>query len=260
MFCHTDGFIAKERSGRHPDGDGDADFVVLEDTPPRLRYFVNDDDVFVESNFTKPYPLPKADLYNDYYANTITVADVDADNDMDIVVGMVHGTLILYRNINASNLTFVEEPVSPFTNIDVGFHASPAMTDLDGDGDLDLMIINQGGNLFFFENTGNKWNPIFTERSTNFLSESLSYNDPFFFTNVSGDTTRDIINGNKLFISSRFKSTNYQEISNINIMNKATFADLNSDGNLEIISEFFQNMRSTWECLNVNDDPTTAAR
>ena len=67
------------------------------------------------------------------------------------------------------------------------------------------------------------------------MTESVSGYSASYFIDLNGDKTPDLYNDNKLFISSSFKSTNYQEIS-INIINEATFADLNGDGNLEIIS------------------------
>ena len=79
------------------DGDDDADFVFLEEFavngPPltRLRYFVNNLGVFV-GNTLNPTFLNQCQVGPADRANTITVADVDADNDIDIVVGLVHGT------------------------------------------------------------------------------------------------------------------------------------------------------------------------
>ena len=93
---------------------------------------------------------------------------------------------------------------NPFTSIDMTSDTGTPtirlrLSDLDDDGDPDLVIGNNTGLLYYFENTGTSSNPSFTERNgTDNPLEGISvgsYSTPTF-TDLDGDDDHDLIVGN----------------------------------------------------------------
>jgi hypothetical protein len=81
------------------------------------------------------------------------LVDLDADGDLDAVVGAWDGTLRYFVNTGTSaDPVFVEATgvANPFSGIDVGGGSSPELADLDGDGDLDAIVGESGGRLVFY--------------------------------------------------------------------------------------------------------------
>ncbi|RNE89306.1 VCBS repeat-containing protein, partial [Marichromatium sp. AB32] len=99
---------------------------------------------------------------------TPTIADIDADGDLDVFVGNNLGELLLFTNTgDASNPAFSSAITNPFSLSNVGNGATPSLVDLDGDGDLDLVVGNWSGDLLFFENTGTASEADFASPATN---------------------------------------------------------------------------------------------
>ena len=54
---------------------------------------------------------------------------------------------------------------SPLDGIDTGRYSTSTFADLDDDGDLDLVVGDWYGTLNYYENTGSRSQPNFTERT-----------------------------------------------------------------------------------------------
>ena len=89
------------------------------------------------------------------------LADLDADGDLDLVVGGSTGAVAYFRNTGtpeAPAFTLAEEALA---DIDVGVRSMPALTDLDADGDLDLVVGSERSGVRVYRNEGTPATPDF---------------------------------------------------------------------------------------------------
>ena len=146
---------------------------------------------------------------------------------------------------------------NPFSSIDMTDDASTpviksGLVDLDGDGDPDLVVGNNTGILYYFENTGTSSNPGFTERTgtANPLDgiDVGSYSTPTF-GDLDSDGDYDLIVGNYNGDIAYFENTgtmtnprfaqrngvdNPMDDIKSGSFNTLTFTDLDGDGDLDL--------------------------
>ncbi|WP_318238897.1 PKD domain-containing protein [Methanolacinia petrolearia] len=92
-------------------------------------------------------------------------ADLDGDGDYDLMIGISTGFTYGYENTGSPGSpewTAKSEWDSPD---DIGSTSNPTLTDLDGDGDYDLMIGESQGVAYGYENTGSSGSPEWTAKS-----------------------------------------------------------------------------------------------
>ena len=194
-----------DRSNPHPafadiDGDGDQD-LVFGDGNGNLYYYENTGTAsaptYTERTGTTN-PWNGIDVGEGAHAE---FADIDGDGDQDLVVGESDGNLNYYENTgtaSAPTYTVRTGPDNPWNGIDVGNQSSPEFVDIDGDGDLDLVIGETSGNLNYYENTGTASVPIYTERTDtdnpwNGIDVG-NFSNPAF-ADIDGDGDQDLVIG-----------------------------------------------------------------
>ena len=114
-------------------------------------------------------PFIDIDLtYTDFPTIKPTLVDLDSDGDPDVVVGHQSGALHYIENAGTPADPVLLERTgtdNPFDGISVESYSTPTVTDLDGDGDSDLVVGNVYGNIAYFENAGTAASPDFTQRT-----------------------------------------------------------------------------------------------
>ncbi len=147
------------------DADGDLDLVVGNETnvatleQATLAYFVN------EGTSTAPaFRLADADwlgLRYDFGGYAPAFADLDADGDLDLLVGGFNGRLAFLRNTGTPQSPQFALESDRFESIDAGQYGRVAAGDLDGDGRLDLMTGASNGRVGVYRNVGTPQLPVF---------------------------------------------------------------------------------------------------
>lgn len=87
--------------------------------------------------------------------------DLNNDGIVDMMVGDEEGQLHYFTNSDPVNPSFSLQTAG-FGGIDVGRKAAPFLYDLDDDGDLDMLIGNEQGKIYYYKNSS-ATSPSFTK-------------------------------------------------------------------------------------------------
>ena len=121
------------------------------------------------------------------------LGDLDGDGDLDLVLGESAGNLNLFRNTGTRTAPRFELETERFLDVDLGRRSAPTLADLDGDGDLDLLVGEETGQLVLFRNDGSRKEPRFV-RDDRFAVPVLGYPVPAV-GDLTGDDRPDLVVG-----------------------------------------------------------------
>ena len=130
------------------DLDGDLDLIVGERFGS-MGFIENNGDGSFTTQLTVGNPFVGWDFGTDA---TPSFGDLDNDGDLDLVVGVLYGTVQSYVNSGANVFTELVGAANPFNGVESG--SKPGFVDLDRDGDTDVVFGRADGTLRFFSSNG----------------------------------------------------------------------------------------------------------
>jgi hypothetical protein len=156
------------------DIDADSDFdLFIGETHGRI-FFYRNDGTPQEPSWT---PIPnKYDFIDVGMYSVPTFADLDLDDDLDLLIGNGEGKILFFRNFGtpqADSFVFITDY---YDSMNVGERSAPFLWDVDSDGDPDLFIGEAEGGVHFYKNlTLNSIRGRVTGNGNNPLSDALVY-------------------------------------------------------------------------------------
>jgi len=180
--------------------------------------------------------------------------DLDNDGDLDLCTGSNAGSngadMIYYENIGTNIAPDYALPqLNLFGFPFIGGFFSPVFVDLDNDGDLDLMVGNQGGQSVYLENTGTASSPAFAAPiSDPFGLYGIGYLSSHTFADIDNDGDQDVLigeyygnmyyfpNNGTVSVPSFGGHQNFPfGLSNVGNAPKPIFIDMDLDGDMDIL-------------------------
>ncbi|MDP6396130.1 MAG: FG-GAP-like repeat-containing protein [Candidatus Marinimicrobia bacterium] len=226
------------------DSDGDLDLFVGNEFDASNSGWKGDVYFFenIGSAVSPQFELMDSSYFDEGMGNNMAPAfgDLDGDGDFDALVGDYNGEISFFINSGSS-----EEPSfiyqGKFLEIDLSGRATPALGDVDGDGDLDLYVGDKNGSVHVWSNEGDPANYNFVKISDDlFPGEDLGLEIALELADFDNDGDLDLLIGNQsgeLYLANPSGSELHQleQLPHSGLNLAPTIGDLDLDGKMDLI-------------------------
>jgi hypothetical protein len=246
----TDNFILSADIGSYSypcladiDNDGDKDLFMGCDRS--VSFFRNTGSASLPAYDRVTDSLPLA-ISNFNYAPAC--GDLDGDGKKDLVIGYyATARLKFFKNTGTLQNPAFTLQSSQLDTMNLVQASSPALSDIDSDGDLDILAGNSSGRLTFYKNIGTASAFNFQFISNNYMGISVGNDAAPSLGDLDSDGDLDLLAGNRLGAVYFYRNTgtpanaNFTFVTNnyagINTFQNAVpcIADLNNDSDPDLL-------------------------
>jgi hypothetical protein len=184
--------------------------------------------------------------FNQAYHLAPAFGDLDGDGDADMLLGTWNQDVLCYTNDGS--------PKAPRWTLDETrtirppriSHATPALGDLDGDGDLDLVLGQASGTLLLYRNAGSRTTPRFEPVADAFAGIRPGRRTAPSLVDANGDGRPDLVVGRETAGVAVYlqrgtpAAPRFEEDTSLTLplasLGRPAFADLDGDGVTDVIS------------------------
>jgi len=227
------------------DSDGDLDFIsggyrglqMYDNIGSSEAAVFEKVDGFFDDLSLSPNPVPH-------------FADMDNDGDLDMVIGLSEsGNVHYYQNYGTADASIFIAGTQE-TWFDVGLYAYPWFSDLDADGDTDLLVGRDGYGFYYYQNVGtpSAWTWIQASSQFSGLGGSTYWNSPCL-VDLTGDGKQDLVHGTASGPLKYYRNTgsltsaSWSEVTSlfggvidVGGASNPVFIDFDDDGDLDMLS------------------------
>jgi len=176
------------------DGDGDLDLYITNKIDPNdgsrsLMYYLENTGTAESPSFQIADTLSLVEAYH----LAPVFGDIDDDGDLDMIVGSWTKGIMLFTNEGTATEPDFVLTDDEFLRLTRGSNATPALVDIDGDGDLDLFAGESSGDLNFYENVGTASEPRFSFVSDTYAGFDAGRRSYIDFADLDADGDYDMI-------------------------------------------------------------------
>ncbi len=179
-----------------------------------------------------------------------TFADLDNDEDYDLLYGRDLQTLVYYKNTGTKQNPVWTQNTTTFNGVEsTTYWKNPTFSDLDFDGDFDLIYGTDAGVLYVYRNIGNVTTPSFQYYPDYFKIIKLNAGGATVsLADFDGDGDNDLLSGDWLGKFNYFRNdgtplkpifnkitTSFSSLT-VNSYSTPVFVDIDKDGDYDIVS------------------------